>query len=415
MEKTQINSLSGKNILLGVSSSVAAYRALDLASMIRKAGGQVRVVTTENTLNLVGAAAFDAMTHKRTVWTLWGGVHSGEMDHLEFTKWADLFVICPATANVLAKTAHGIADDALGTFVLAWNKNPLMFAPAMNPEMWKNPVTQENVALLKRRGHQFIGPVSGPTACDDVGTGRLAPMEDVFKFIVDQLLEEKPLLGKRLVITAGPTREFADDVRCITNPSTGKQGIALAEVAVEMGAEVTLILGPTPLCPSRQVGEVKRVESAEEMLAAVLEALPRADGAVFAAAVSDWRPKERVSGKQKKTDVPTAMTLELVRTPDIAAVANEQRHPGQVFLGFAAESENLEGYAQAKMERKGFDLVFANPINEQGSGFASDSNKGILFGKGGFRRELVLLDKRQVAGELLLELARLFFKESAQT
>ena len=396
--------LSGKRVLLGVASSISAYRALDLASMLRKAGAEVRAVLTENVRHLVGVAAFDAITHQRTITTLWESSHAGQMDHLETTKWADIFVICPATANTLAVLAHGLAGDALGTLAVAWNKRPLLIAPAMNPEMWRNVATQANIQILEERGHRFIGPVEGPTACDDVGKGRLAPVEDLYDAIVAEMQRGAGRLsGKRVLITGGPTREFADDVRCITNPSTGRMGLALAAEAAREGAEVVLVTGPATLDVPESIGSVRRVVTADEMLAAVMEELPRIDMAIFAAAVSDWKPADRQAGKLKKTGAEEEMSLRLVRTPDIAAEANKRRRDGQVFVGFAAESENLESYAGEKMRKKGFSLVFANPINEEGAGFGAESNHGLLIFADGSKQDVPSATKAEIARRILGE------------
>lgn len=394
--------LQQKHILIGVSSSIAAYRALDLASMLRKAGADVRAVLSPNVLHLVGAAAFDAICGTRTITTLWGSESAGDMDHLAATKWAHAFVIVPATGNVLGKLAHGIADDALTTFALAWNK-PLLIAPAMNPAMWANVAVQENVKTLRARGHHFIGPVTGDMACRDFGEGRLAPVDDIFRALETHLAGSARLAGKRVLITSGPTREFADDVRCITNPSTGRMGIALAEAALAEGAEVTLVSGPCDL-PMPAGTEVVRIQTAEEMLKEVLVHLPNCDAAIFAAAVSDWRPKDRLSGKLKKSAAEQEMTLELERTPDIAAEANKARQPGQTFFGFAAECENLESYAGEKMQRKGFQLVFANPINRAGAGFGSETNEGLLLWSDGRKEQVSSSSKFEIARRIISEI-----------
>lgn len=397
-------------MLIGVSSSISAYRALDVASVLRKCGAEVRAVMTDDAAKLVSPKAFDAITHQRTIVSLWGGEHAGEMDHLAVTKWADVFAIIPATGNTLASMAHGLAADALGTFVLAWNKSPLLIAPAMNPEMWRNAATQANVRILEERGHRLIGPCEGRMACDDVGKGRLAPVEELCQAIADALSSApQSLKRKQILITAGPTREFADDVRCITNPSTGRQGFALAEEARSRGAKVTLVLGPTPLAPPA-VEKLIPVVSADEMLAAVLEELPACDAAIFSAAVSDWKPAERHGGKEKKASVSHETVLKLMRTPDIAEAANRHRKPGQIFVGFAAESENLEGYAGEKMQRKGFSLVFANPINEAGAGFGAATNRGLILRVDGGKKEIPMADKRAIARIILDEL-----KEYTQT
>ena len=398
--------LVGARVLLGVSSSIAAHRALDLASMLRKAGAEVRAVLTHNATNLIGVAAFDAITHQRTIATLWGSGHEGEMDHLAVTKWATDFVIAPASANTIGVLANGLAPDALGTFAVAWNKSPLLIAPAMNPEMWRNAAVQENVETLRRRGHRIIGPDSGPTACDDIGRGRLAPVDEIFAAIAEAHAARTapgPLTGRRVLITAGPTREFADDVRCITNPSTGRQGIALAEAALELGArEVVLVLGPTTLRPPTIVRTIP-VVSADDMLAAVLREMESSDILVFSAAVSDWKPVERFDGKEKKAEAGGEQTIHLVRTPDIAATANGKRRAGQVFVGFAAESHNLAAYAGEKMKRKGFAVVFANPINEPGAGFGGDTNRGLLLRADGTQKTVQQGTKREIARVILEE------------
>ncbi|MCC6547645.1 bifunctional phosphopantothenoylcysteine decarboxylase/phosphopantothenate--cysteine ligase CoaBC [Candidatus Sumerlaeota bacterium] len=396
--------LPGVKVLLGVSSSIAAHRALDLASLLRKAGAEVRAVLTEAVPHLIGPAAFDAITHQRTITSLWGSGHEGEMDHLAVTKWADVFVVCPATANVIAELAHGIAHDALGTFAVAWNKRPLLIAPAMNPEMYRNSAVQANLGALAERGHEIIEPVVGPTACDDVGRGRLAPVELIFDRIVDQIRRGQTLSGKTILITSGPTREFADDVRCITNPSTGKQGVAIAQEAMARGARVVFVTGPVSIPLPKGLHKIRRVTSADEMLAAVLEEQPAIDIAVFAAAVSDWKPADRMHGKEKKTSKDGEVEMKLVRTPDIAATANRRRTEGQVFIGFAAESTNLESYAGEKMRGKGFSLVFANPINESGAGFGSDTNRGLILRHDGTRREVATASKSEIARILLDEL-----------
>ncbi|MCC5878093.1 MAG: bifunctional phosphopantothenoylcysteine decarboxylase/phosphopantothenate--cysteine ligase CoaBC [Candidatus Sumerlaeia bacterium] len=400
---TPVETLRGAKVLLGVSSSIAAYRALDVASTLRKAGVTVRAVLTPETTNLVGKAAFDAITGERTVVDLWHDGHSGSMDHLALTKWADLFLIAPATGNTLAMLAAGMAPNALGTFALAWNKTPLLIAPAMNPEMWRNKATQENVARLCARGHRIVEPAEGLMACQDEGVGRLAPVDDIVAALACLYSEttDRPLAGKRVLITAGPTREFADDVRCLTNPSTGRMGLALAHEAARMGGRVSLVIGPTTLETSGPWDVLHRVESADEMLEATLKELPGADIVVFSAAVSDWRPAERHAGKDKKGGASNEMTLRLVRTPDIAATCNGKRQPGQIFVGFAAESSDLETHGREKMSKKGFDLLFANAINEEGSGFAGPTNAGLLLAPDGTRLEVPLASKETIARIIL--------------
>lgn len=408
-----LSALRGKRVLLGVSSSIAAHRALDIASQLRQGGVEVRAVLSENVPKLVGPAAFDAITHQRTITSLWESPTAGEMDHLAATKWADFFLLAPATANLLGALANGLGRNALETLLLAWNKAPLLIAPAMNPEMWRNPAVQANVAVLRGRGHRFAGPAEGRLACDDVGPGRLASAEEVLRSLNDLSAElsgsasPSPMGGKQVLVTAGATREFLDDVRCLTNPSSGRQGYEIALEAAARGARVILVHGKggaeAPVHPGI---ECRPVESAEEMLAAVMESLPAADAAVFAAAVSDWRPARREPGKPKKEGAPESVRIELVRTPDVAAECHRARRPGQIFVGFAAEAEpgRLEELGREKMARKGFQLLFANPVNEEGSGFASATNRGLLLGEDGSLWELAPMSKREVACSILDEL-----------
>lgn len=392
---------SGLRVLLGVSSSIAAHRAIDLASLLVKSGAAVRAVLTPNVPHLVGAAAFDAITGHRTITTLWGGDHAGEMDHLAATKWADVLVIAPATANTIGTLAHGLAPDALGTLALAWNKGPIIVAPAMNPAMWANAAVQANVATLRARGHRIVGPAAGRMACGDEGEGRLAPVEEIAAAVAAAARPAPSILaGRRVLITAGPTREYADLVRYISNPSTGRQGLALAAEAARRGARVHLVLGPTTLAVPPGIEIVDRVTTAEDMLAATMAGLGEAEVVVYSAAVSDWRPADRFPGKEKKAGQ-SEQTLRLERTPDIAATCAARKSPGQFFVGFAAETENLEQYARTKMVAKGFDLVFANPIGAEGAGFASETNRGVILGADGSRTEVPTAEKEVVASLLL--------------
>ncbi|MDX2175426.1 MAG: bifunctional phosphopantothenoylcysteine decarboxylase/phosphopantothenate--cysteine ligase CoaBC [Candidatus Sumerlaeia bacterium] len=397
------------NILLGVSSSIAIHRALDLASNLRKKGHEVQAVLSRHASNLITPAAFEAMTGRRAISSIWDSGHTGEMDHLATTKWADHMVFVPASANTLATLAHGIAADALGTFAIAFNRErPFLIAPAMNPEMWRNPAVQANVETLKRRGHRFIGPVVGPTACGDFGLGRLAAVADIEQALTE-LIEGWPpapdLSREHFLVTAGPTREFADDVRFLSNPSTGKMAFAIADDAARAGAAVTLISGPVDLPTPPLVSRRIDVTTADEMLAAVLQQLPQATTAVFAAAVSDWKPAVRVAGKLKKRGEADSQSLELARTPDVALAASLEKSASQLFVGFAAESSDILANAEEKLSRKRFDFVFANPINEPGAGFGTDTNRGTLLWADGRREPVPDAGKRAIARRILAEVA----------
>lgn len=397
---------AGLKLLLGVSSSIAAYRALDVASTIIKGGGSVRAVLTGNAGKLVSPAAFDAICGRPTITSLWDSGHAGEMDHLAATKWANCMAVAPATANTLARLATGLADDALSTLAIAW-PHPMVIAPAMNPTMFQHVTVQENLARLRERGHRIVGPAQGPTACGDLGIGRLADVADILIAVVDlyrDQLAAPNLAGKTVLVTSGPTREFADPVRCITNPSTGKMGAALARAAADCGARVVLVTGPTETAVPENVAEAVHVTTAEQMRDAVLDRLAAVDAAIFAAAVSDWRPAEVSGEKEKKEAGAGERTLRLVRTPDIAAEANARRRPGQVFVGFAAESHDLVPNAQDKLARKGFDLVVANSIIEPGSGFGSETNRAVLVTRDRVE-ELPQLGKLELAHRILARVA----------
>jgi phosphopantothenoylcysteine decarboxylase/phosphopantothenate--cysteine ligase len=406
---------SGLRLLLGVSSSIAAHRALDVASTVIKGGGEVRVVMTPTATRLVGAAAFVAITGRPVITSLWESAHPGEMDHLASTKWANVFCIAPATAATLARLATGLADDAVATFALAWPK-PLVIAPAMNPTMYASIPVQEHVATLHSRGHRLVGPVEGLTACGDNGLGRMSSVEDILIAIVEAFragTNLPSLEGRRLLITSGPTREFADPVRCITNPSTGRMGVALARAALACGGSVVLVTGPCELPMPAGAIQVERITTAEEMRDVVLAHLSKATDVIFAAAVSDWRPETRMREKQKKDSVADEMVLRLVRTPDVAGEAAKHRRAGQVFVGFAAESHNLIANARGKLQSKGFDLVVANPVTEPGAGFGTDTNHAWLV-TGRSEREVPTTTKDALAVEILREMVRVEIRNSGE-
>ncbi len=374
----------GVNILIGVSASVAAHRALDLASALRKAGHEVAAVFSDHAPQLLSPLAMEAVTGRRVVTSLWDQHQGGSMDHLALTKWADLFVVVPATANTLANLALGIGSDAMGTMALAWPQTrPLILCPAMNPTMYAHPVVQQHQSTLESRGALFIGPVDGDTACRDVGLGRLAPVDMILESILSfYRLPRIDLRGQTVLVTGGPTAEPIDPVRQITNPSTGRMAIALAQEAHRAGAEVLLVLGPTslPTPASANRLEIHRIRTAQEMAECVARLQPRANALIFAAAVADWTPANPAEGKlRKETLAPDAsITIELVRTPDVALQAHQERRPGQIMVGFSADSDDPVQTALQKAQRKGFNLVFANPIDQPDAGFGSDTNHGWL-------------------------------------
>jgi len=376
--------VSGKRVLLIVGGGVAAYKALLLTRLLRKAGVGVRPILTKAGAEFVTPLSLAALAEDKVYQELFSLTDEHEMGHIELSRSADLIVVCPATADLIAKAAHGLAGDLASTTLLATDK-PVLMAPAMNVRMWLHPATQRNIAALKADGVSFVGPDEGAMACGEFGPGRLAEPEEIFAAIM-ALLEGKaarPLAGKKALVTAGPTFEPIDPVRGITNRSSGKQGFAIAEALAKLGAEVTLIAGPVAL--PTPVG-VKRidVETARQMLAASQAALP-ADVGVFVAAVADWRVDEAFGTKLKKEKGgPPALTF--VENPDILATlsATGPRRP-KLVIGFAAETDHVEEHARAKLARKGCDWIIANDVTEPGV-MGGGENAVLLITKDGLER-----------------------------
>lgn len=366
-------SLANRKILLGVTGSIAAYKSADLVRRLRAAGAAVEVVLTRAGAEFITPLTLQALSGRP--------VHTRQLDpdaeaafgHIDLARWADLVLIAPASANCLAKLAHGIADDLLTTLCLA-SDAPLAIAPAMNHRMWAHPATQANLELLKERGARVFGPGTGDQACGETGPGRMLEPDEIVA-LASALFETGLLEGRRIVITAGPTREAIDPVRYLTNRSSGKMGYALANAAAKAGARVTLITGPVDL-PLHNGVERIAVESAAQMHDAVMTACAGADLFIAAAAVADYRPARVAGAKLKKQDA--AIDLALERTPDIlAAVAARKDAPFTV--GFAAETEALEDHARAKLRDKGIDLIVGNLVGRPGSGFDSDDNEVTVF------------------------------------
>ena len=331
---------SASLVLLGVTGCIAAYKSCEILRGLQKAGVRVKVVMTKNACEFVGPTTFRALTHEPVAVDTFGDGPGDPIHHVSLAEECDLFLIAPCTANVLAKMAAGIADDLLSTTALACTA-PIAVAPAMNVHMYEAAATQRNMRLLASRGVRFIEPGEGYLACGDVGRGRLADPEDIVSYVLEVLGREKDLVGKRVVVTAGPTVEPIDSVRFISNPSTGKMGFAIAEAAVERGAEVALVTGPVALADARGAKMV-RVGTAREMKAAVDELFPSADIAVFSAAVSDFRPRTASDRKLKKgADDEALSRIELIENPDILASCGASKRAGQVVVGFAAETNDV--------------------------------------------------------------------------
>ena len=386
--------LKDRRIVLGVTGGIAAYKACELVSGLKKRGAQVRVVLTENAAKFVPPLSFEALSgnpaHVDTFAPRDG------MEHIALAKWAELFVIAPATANCLAKLACGIGDDLLSTTALAMTC-PLLIAPAMNANMFRHPATQANLAALRSRGARVVGPDSGRLACGDDDIGRMSQPEAILEAIEAILDPRRDMEGLRVLVTAGPTVERIDPVRYITNRSTGKMGYAIAEAARDRGAEVALVSGPVAL--ERPAGvDVISIESSAQLCDAVLERGPWADVVIQAAAPADFRPVTVADHKIKKTGA--GMTLELENTTDIAAALGRDKRPGQTLVAFAAETNDLLENARGKLDRKNADLVAANDVSRRDAGFGTDTNAVTLITRKDVKA-LPLMTKREAADAIL--------------
>lgn len=357
-----------KHILIVVTGGIAAYKACDLTSRLSKTGHEIRVVMTEHATKFVTPLTFESLCHRPVLTSLFEDHPEDPIAHVNLAKWADVVCVVPATANIIGKIAHGIADDLASTVCLAAFRKRIL-CPAMNVHMYENEAVQDNLRVLRNRGWEILEPVSGLLACQDEGKGKLPPVETIAETVLSSL-HDKPLAGKRVVVTAGPTQEALDPVRFISNHSTGKQGYAIARAARNLGAETVLITGPVSLAAPSGM-EVVPVVSAWEMFEAV-KARQDADIFVLAAAVSDFRPKDVSDQKIKKRDA--SLVTELEPNPDILAWLGEHKRPGQKLVGFAMETQNLEENARHKLEAKHCDLLVANDLFVPGAGFGTDTN-----------------------------------------
>ena len=406
--------LNGKKIVLGVTGGIAAYKCVDLASRLRKKGAEVHVILTRGAQNFVTETAMREISGNPVITSMWGEIHNYDVEHIALATLADVVLIAPATANVLAKAAAGIADDMLTTTVLA-TRAPIFFAPAMNSNMYENPVTQQNITTLQQRGWQLIPPASGHLACGTSGIGRMPEPAELVEVLENYFIGEggsvesadgntmdntmgnimgSTMQGLKLLVTAAGTREPIDPVRYIGNRSSGKMGYAIAEAAARLGAEVTLISGPSALQPPAGV-EFFGVESAREMRQLVQERFPACDIVIKAAAVADYRVKNVSDQKIKKNDA--ELTLVLEKNPDILKELGEMKQPHQTLVGFAAETQNLLQYAQGKLEKKNLDMIVANDVSKPQAGFNVDTNLIKLLKRDGSIEELPLMSKKELA------------------
>jgi len=388
--------LKGKTIVLGVTGGIAAYKAAALASGLVKLHANVEVIMTPNATQFITPLTFEQLTGRRTMVDTFDRNFSHQVEHISLAQRADLVIVAPATANVCAKLAHGLADDMLTTTVLAC-RCPKLIAPAMNTAMFENPVTQDNLDTLRHYGWEVIAPACGRLACGAVGAGKLPEPETLIQHILRSIALPHDLAGKKILITAGPTQEAMDPVRYLTNHSTGKMGYALAKMAMLRGAEVTLISGPTAIAPPPFV-EVVPVKSAADMFAAVTARSPQADFVFKAAAVADYTFADFSDQKLKKAD--GELSLSLQRTQDILAWLGRNRREGQILCGFSMETEKLVENSRAKLEKKGVDMICANSLNTPGAGFGVDTNVITLITKEG-ATELPLQSKEGAAFAIL--------------
>jgi len=384
-------------LALLISGGIAAYKLVDLASALTQAGSQVRVAMTPSATRFVGAPSFQGVTGNPVLTGLWSGDTSPE-PHVALGDWAQLIVLAPATANIIGRVANGRSDDIVTATLLA-ARCPVVVAPAMNDAMWSKPAVQENVDLLRRRGIIVVEPETGHLASGHVGTGRLAEASKMLKAMSDAVRSRYDFAGRRVVVSAGGTREPIDPVRFISNYSSGKMGFALAAAAADRGAQVTLVSAASH--PAHHGIQVREVATADEMLAELRPAMKGADLLVMAAAVADFRPARLAEGKIRREDTPK-LTLDLESIPDLVATLGAEKESAGVFrVGFAAEDSDLSKKAVEKMKRKGLDAIVANDISRKDSGFGSDYNAGIVFFADGSRHELEKMTKREMADHIL--------------
>ena len=388
------SALAGRNIVLGVTGSIACYKALDLASKLAQAGANVETMLSYGATQFVTPLAFRSLTHRSVVTDTFDAGAEHSVEHVALARWADLVVIAPATVHCIAKLAAGLADDPLTTTVIA-TEAPLLVAPAMDANMFDHPATQENIARLRKRGVRLAGPAPGRLASGLTGTGRLVEPAELLGHIAAALGQDGDLAGRRVVVSAGGTQEAIDPVRVITNHSSGRMGFAVAEAARDRGAAVTLVTAPVAL-PDPPLTQVVKVRSAQDMCAAVLAATAGADALIMAAAVADYRPSVAAGQKIKKT-ASDEMAIHLDKTTDILATATGDF----IRVGFSAESENLEANAADKVRRKDLDLIVANDITEEGSGFGVDTNRVALIDRELRVERLPLLSKYAVGHRIL--------------
>lgn len=388
--------LKNKYVVLGVTGSIAAYKAASLASALTKLHCDVQVIMTANAANFINPVTFETLTGRKCLVDTFDRNFSFEVEHISVAKRADLVLVAPASANVIGKLAHGIADDMLTTTLMACTC-PKLISPAMNTAMYENPVLQDNLRLLEKYGYQIIEPASGHLACGDSGKGKMPEPDELLSWVLKEIAYKKDLTGKKILVTAGPTQESIDPVRFITNHSSGKMGYAIARAAMLRGADVTLVTGPVSIAPPPFV-RVVPVLSAEDMFQAVTSVSDRQDAVIKAAAVADYTPLSVSDQKVKKKD--EEMSIELKRTKDILKFLGEHKPDGQFLCGFSMETENMLQNSRKKLAQKHVDMIVANSLRTSGAGFGTDTNVVTLITRDG-EEELPLMSKDEVAHQIL--------------
>ncbi len=386
-----------KTVILGVTGGIAAYKTASLASMLVKNGYDVQVLMTQNATNFINPIVFETLTNHKCLIDTFDRNFEYSVKHVLIAKKADVVMIAPATANVIGKLAHGIADDMLSTTVMACRNCPKIIAPAMNTEMYLNPIVQDNIKILKKYGYEVIEPSCGYLACRDTGIGKMPEPEVLYEYIYHRIAWDKDMLGKKVLITAGPTQEPIDPVRYITNHSSGKMGYALARVCAARGAQVTLVTGQTSV-KKPLFAKVIPVITAKDMFDAVLAEASNADIVCKAAAVADYRPKHVSDEKVKKND--DQMTLELEKTDDILKYLGEHKREGQFLCGFSMETENMVENSRKKLDKKNLDMIVANNLKVEGAGFQGDTNVVTIITKES-QQQLPMLSKEETAAKIL--------------
>ena len=389
--------LKDKTVVIGVSGGIAVYKTLDVVSRLRKLGVNVNVIMTKSATEFVTPLSFQSLSQNYVVCDMFEDPKTWDVEHISLAKRADVFLIAPATANVIGKIANGIADDMLTTTVMA-TKAKVLIAPAMNTNMYENPIIQRNISTLKEYGYNFVEPASGRLACGDTGKGKLASPETIVDEVVKLLSKGQDLKGKSIIVTAGPTVESIDPMRYITNRSTGKMGYSIAKEAIERGADVTLITGPTNLTPPQNLKKLVKIESAKDMYEAVLENLDENDVVIKSAAVADYKPKNYSNKKIKKSD--DDLVIELDRNKDIAQEIGKIKN-NKILVGFTAETNDLIENASLKIKKKNIDFIVANDLTKEGAGFGVDTNIVKIIDKEGNITEYPKMKKEEVANIIL--------------